>query len=183
MNLAATIQNRSSEIIGVRDEVLLCPTTTHLSNGEILTDLRIAFRLHGPEGAPVVLALGGISANRFVTQTSQHNGWWSALVGEHRALDVKQYQVLSIDWIGGAGDSTISDENQHFHIDTYDQAAAIVQVLDYLQISRLHLAAGASYGGMVVQQLSAHLLLRLIVQIRWAQPGAAFSGGLSNKPL
>jgi hypothetical protein len=49
------------------DDVLRLPVPHQLHYGDELPDARAAFRLVGPEDAPVIAVLGGISAHRIVT--------------------------------------------------------------------------------------------------------------------
>ena len=50
----------------VRDGVLDLPRPWRLHYGDDLPQARIAYRLAGPVGAPVIAVLGGISAHRIV---------------------------------------------------------------------------------------------------------------------
>jgi homoserine O-acetyltransferase len=112
----------------------------------------IGWRLVGPAGAPVVAALGGISAHRAACDLEDPGrGWWRELVGPGRPLDTDRSAVLGIDWLGGTGASSAPMPGQADFpaIDARDQAAALLAVCDWLGIARLHAAAGASYGGMV----------------------------------
>ncbi len=96
----------------------------------------IRFRLHGASRGPVVVALGGISANR------QVQCWWRSLYGDHSCLDPHQLQILGMDWLDHAGDPVDG-------ISTANQADALAMVLDHLELSRADLIIGASYGAMV----------------------------------
>ena len=101
----------------------------------------VEYEIVGPPGTPVVLALGGISADRHVT-----TGWWSRIAGVGRAMDTTESRVLGVDFLdGGRG----VDGRPERTVTTHDQADAIAAVLDELSIERLHAAVGASYGGMV----------------------------------
>lgn len=93
----------------------------------------------GPDGAPVVAVLGGISADCHVTssQDDPAPGWWDAVVGSGKAVDTRRFRVLSMDW---ATRPVIS---------TRDQADALALALDVADVPRLHALVGASYGGMV----------------------------------
>jgi homoserine O-acetyltransferase len=118
----------------------------------------VAWRLAGAEDAPVVAALGGISANRRVHDAEEPaQGWWRELVGPGAPLDTDRHRVLGIDWLGGAGESSAPLPGQRDFpvIDSRDQAAALLAVCDQLGIGRLHAVAGASYGGMVALALAA----------------------------
>jgi homoserine O-acetyltransferase len=117
----------------------------------------VGWRLAGAAGAPVVAALGGISAHRRVYDTaSPRLGWWSSLVGPGLPLDTRRFRVLGIDWLGGSGESSSSGLgcNPLTSIDSRDQARALLAVCDHLGIERLHAFAGASYGGMVALALA-----------------------------
>lgn len=98
-------------------------------NGEIV----------GPEGAPVVAVLGGISADCHVTssQDDATPGWWESVVGSGKAVDTRRFRVLSMDY---AVRPVIS---------TRDQADALAGALNVAGVDRLHALVGASYGGMV----------------------------------
>lgn len=123
-----------------------------LHHGGLLAPVTIAWRLAGAPGAPVVAALGGISAHRRIFDAEDPRlGWWSALVGPGLPLDTARYRVLGIDYLGGSAGSTGPRPGQADFpsIDSRDQAAALLAVCDVLGIARLHAIAGASYGGMV----------------------------------
>src|SRR5689334_7475633 len=67
----------------VREGVLEVPGEMALYHGDKLAGLHIAWRLVGPASAPIVCALGGISANRRVCLTDDpRQGWWSEVIGQ-----------------------------------------------------------------------------------------------------
>ena len=106
------------------------------------------YEIVGPDDAPVVVALGGISASRHVTSTDENAapGWWQEIAGPGRAIDTNRVRVLGIDYIdGGRG----TDGRPKRAITTHDQADAVAAVLDALGVGRVHAFVGASYGGMV----------------------------------
>jgi homoserine O-acetyltransferase len=107
-----------------------------------------AFEIIGPESAPVVAVLGGISATRHVASSDADPspGWWEAIVGPGRAIDTNAFRILGIDFLDGGR----RDDGEPLRtVTTADQADAVVRVLDALDIARLHAFVGASYGGMV----------------------------------
>ncbi len=147
-----------------------------LEFGGRLERYTIGFRLHGDHSLPLIVALGGISAGRYVASApgEPRRGWWEDIVGEGRAIDTSRYAVLGIDWLGGSGASTgpghaprstapntrigaghdrsVQPETGDATfppIGTRDQARAIVAVLDHLDVRQAHAIIGASYGGMV----------------------------------
>jgi len=106
------------------------------------------YEVTGPAAAPLVVTLGGISAGRHVTSTvdDKSDGWWQEVVGAGRAIDTREYRVLSLDYIDGG---STNDGQPAALVSTHDQAAALARVLDTLRIARVHAIVGASYGGMV----------------------------------
>src|SRR3569833_2295496 len=111
----------SAPEVVVREGMLDVPGEVSLHHGGRLSGLRIAWRLAGPANAPVVCALGGISANRrvFFTEDFAHGspgpahgspaprqGWWSEVVGPGRPLDANRFRVLSFDYLGGSAETT-----------------------------------------------------------------------------
>lgn len=114
-----------------------------LHHGGELRDAAIAYGIDGPADAPVVVALGGISAGRDV------GGWWPEQVGAGRALDTRRFRVLGIDYLGGSGASTGPRTGPFPAVSSFDQASALAAVLDELGIARVHTFVGSSYGGMV----------------------------------
>ena len=109
--------------------------------------------LVGPAGAPVVLALGGISATRHVVRNAADPspGWWEGVAGPGRAIDTTTRRLLSVAFSDGG---RRRDGRPARVITTHDQAARIVDVLDELAIPQLAAVVGASYGGMVALALA-----------------------------
>jgi len=133
-----------------------------LESGAQLENARIAYRLAGDPSMPVVLALGGISASRkaWCAPDEDGPGWWQDQVGSGLGIDLRRYCVLGIDYLGGNGDTESprlwgNDAASFPRITTTDQAAIIVRLLQALEINTLESVIGASYGGMVAQQLAA----------------------------
>ncbi len=134
-----------------REGVLEVPGTFPLHHGGALPALRIAWRMVGRSGAPVVCALGGISASRRVCLSEDaRQDWWGAIAGPQRPLDTDRFRVLSFDYLGGSGESSSPPPGTRFpSLSSYDQAAALARLLDHLGIRALRAIAGGSYGGMV----------------------------------
>lgn len=114
-----------------------------------VTELELPpYEVIGPRGAPVIVALGGISASRHVCSNSVDGrpGWWEGVAGPARPIDTTRYQVVSFDYLdGGRGE----DGRPERTVTTFDQADALVAVLDELGVDRVKALIGASYGGMV----------------------------------
>lgn len=134
-----------------RDAVLEVPGDVRLHHGGSLHGVRVAWRLSGPPQAPVIAALGGISAGRRVYSTDDPAlGWWHEVVGPGLALPAEQFRILSFDFLGGSGDTTGPRGGAPFpSVSTYDQAELLLRLLNHLGIKALRGIVGASYGGMV----------------------------------
>jgi homoserine O-acetyltransferase len=130
--------------------VSAAPTITHLPS----------YELAGPPDAPVVIALGGISAGRHVAATPSNAapGWWEGVAGAGRALDTRRYRILGVEFLdGGRGE----DGCPARIVTTHDQADAIAALLDKLAIDRVYAVVGASYGGMVALAFAERYPTRL----------------------
>jgi homoserine O-acetyltransferase len=146
-NPAAGAAADACALVVVREGVLEIPGQVALYHGGALPAASIAWRIEGAEGAPLIAALGGISAHRRVY--GEH-GWWNGVVGPGRTLDAGQWRVLSFDYLGGSGESSGPRPGEAFpRISTYDQADALLRLLNHLGITAVHGIVGASYGGMV----------------------------------
>lgn len=131
----------------VHNTVLPLPSPWRLHYGDVLQNACIAFRLVGPEEAPVVVVVGGISAHR---QIDGADGWWPEIVGPGLAIDTKRFRVLGIDYLGGRGASSAPQSGSKFPpLSSFDQADALRQIVLHLGLKSLHAIVGASYGGMV----------------------------------
>lgn len=139
--------------------VFYLPLEFQLEHGGVLVASQLAFERTGPEDAPVIVVLGGISAGMDVV------GWWSDIVGPGLAIDTSTHCVLGIDFLGGAGASTgpsnWQGEGSFPLITSRDQARAIARLLDHLGVERLHRFVGSSYGGMVGLAFAAEYSERL----------------------
>jgi len=133
----------------VQDGVLALDHPLELHFGGELPRVELAWRLAGT-GGPVVAALGGISAGRYVATGTPH-GWWSDIVGPGLALDTRRCRILGIDFLGGSGRTTgpVSGQTGFPSISAYDQAQLLHQLARHLGLSPLEAIVGASYGGMV----------------------------------
>jgi homoserine O-acetyltransferase len=135
----------------VREGVLAVPGEVKLHFGGVLESVSVSWRLTGPAGAPVVVALGGISASRRVWLPDEpRGGWWHEVVGPGLALDTQRFRILSFDYLGASADTTGPREGKSFPtVSAYDQAELLLRLINHLGLSSVRAIAGASYGGMV----------------------------------
>ena len=115
-----------------------------LSDGQPLTDAAVRLRRFGPDGAPVIAVLGGISSDCRVADVGDGRpAWWPRIVRPGGPIDLDRYQVLGVDLLPGP------TEERTRTLTPSDQARALAVALDHLGIPRLEALIGASYGGMV----------------------------------
>ena len=123
-------------------EVILGDNT--LERGDVLRGDIVRGRLYGPEGAPVIIVMGGISASRHVADGGKlGRGWWSTLVREGGPIDTSKFQVLGMDFA-----PAVESDNRPDSITTGDQAARLTRLLEHLKIKKAAAIIGSSYGGM-----------------------------------
>jgi len=148
------------------------PLPFQLEQGQIEQVTHIHARLVGPQNAPVVMVLGGISANRNACDQLQQgqrvNGWWTDLVGPEQVINTTRYQILSFDFLPGEPASPTNPDSvpDYPAITPADQASIAAVVCEHLGIDQLHAFVGASYGGMIAlhfAKLFPHRLNRLIM--------------------
>lgn len=137
--------------------VLALPEPFRLESGGQLHNAQLAWQCVGPDAAPLIVVLGGISAHARCC-APDGEGWWEGLCGNARALDTRRYRLLGADWLGGADASSPA---RGARISSADQARALLLLVNRLGARRVHLLVGASYGGAVAQHLAALLGARL----------------------
>jgi homoserine O-acetyltransferase len=106
------------------------------------------YTLVGRTDAPIVVALGGISATRHVVfgGSPATSGWWSNIAGEGKAIDLARYRVLGLDFMDGGRDTRGRPRRV---VTTHDQALFLARVLRSIGVEKVHAVVGSSYGGMV----------------------------------
>jgi homoserine acetyltransferase len=123
--------------IQIREGVLAVPGELKLHFGGSLESVSIAWRLAGPAGAPVVVAMGGISASRRVWLPDEpRGGWWHEVVGPGLALDTQRFRILSFDYLGASADSTGPRDDAPFPtVSAYDQAELLLRLINHLGLA------------------------------------------------
>lgn len=144
-------QDKGAGQAQVREGVLAVPGEMKLHFGGALESVSVAWRLTGPAGAPVVVAMGGISASRRVWVPEEPRaGWWHEVVGPGLALDTQKFRILSFDYLGASADTTGPRDGATFPaVSAFDQAELLLRLMNHLGLASVRAIAGASYGGMV----------------------------------
>lgn len=115
-----------------------------LSNSDHATDVEISCCIWGDVNKPLIVLMGGISANRFAFATKNKAGWWERVLHDNSALNLDHYSFLTFDYWSLSSDT----EKQHL-VTTFDQAHVLKQIKDQLNLPQFHAVIGSSYGGMV----------------------------------
>lgn len=132
-----------------RETLIPLPLPFAFEHGALKVPVSVKVRRVGPEHAPVVVVLGGISADRNpcdreTTRGTTTPGWWRDVVGSGKTIDTDRYQILSFDFLPNANPNPAI-----YTITPADQAKILETVLNELNIEHLHAFVGASYGGMI----------------------------------
>ena len=146
-------------------------------NGEVLTDLRLRYRVIGDVRAAA--ENGWILVFHALTGSADVEAWWGPLVGPGRALDTNRHAIVSANLLGGCYGSTGPAEWKverglpFPELTPLDLARAHIPLLEHLGVRELELVTGGSLGGMVALQwgrISSIPTRRLVV---FAAPAAA----------
>ena len=112
-------------------------------------DIKLDYCRYGDEAKPMVIVLGGVSANQYAADIIKNGapikGWWNPFIGQGKAVDLEHFQVLSIDYYPG----TESDAANQRHLRTHLQAKLLKILVDDLNIEHIEAVIGCSFGGMV----------------------------------
>ena len=132
-------------------EVPIPPHLAHLGRSTLA-------RIAGNREGPLIVALGGISADRFVAAGRYRSmGWWPGLVGSGLAVDPERHRVLGLDFA--------ADESGRCAPTTYEQADILAAAIEVAGGGPAAIV-GASYGGMIALALAEarpELVDRLVI--------------------
>lgn len=97
-------------------------------------------------------------------QPELHEGWWSDMIGEGKAIDTNKFFVICANFLGGCygttGPSSINpDTGKPYgstfpHVTAADQVHLQCELLDSFGIKKLHATLGASVGGLIAHTLA-----------------------------
>jgi homoserine O-acetyltransferase len=133
-------------------------------------------RLSGNPSGPLVVAMGGISADRFVATAGDGSpGWWAGLVGPGAAIDPRRCRIFGLDYAADPTGRTAPS--------TADQAEILCAALDAAGAERADLVLGASYGGMVALALAEHRPERALRIAAIAAPAAPHPASSAAREL
>ena len=154
-----------SEPFACRDVEVAIPA--HLHRFGTTTRARVS----GKRNGPVIVALGGISGNRFVCTTADGlSGWWPGLIGPGCAINPARHCIVGLDFGADATGAAAPT--------TAEQAEILAAALDAIHCRKAEAIVGASYGGMVAlafAQAFPERVGKIVVISAGAEPHAAAS--------
>ena len=134
-----------------------------LSLGNTSEPFDIEYSIYGHLARPVIVVLGGITADRHVLGTkehyvekpasnekkSQYSGWWGQLAGANNALSTDEHCIVSFNYISRVKLKSSAGNSLEYNLTPLDQAIVLKHLLDALGVSKRIKIIGSSYGGMV----------------------------------
>jgi len=117
-----------------------------LTSGDESGDFEVACCLWGDVTKPLVVLLGGISADRTALNRSsqQQAGWWSQVFNDDSYLNTQTHSFLTFEYF--AFSSRLTNPPL---VSTHDQAHVLQCIQKAIHLPQFHAVIGASYGGMV----------------------------------
>ena len=152
---------------GVRTLAFDASAPLHLSHGETLSPLTIAFESYGAlnaEHSNAVLVCHGLTGDQFVAGPNPITGrpaWWPRIVGPGRPIDTNRFYVICANVLGGAmgttGPASLAPDGKPYGlrfapINVADMVRAQAMLIEALDIESLFLSIGAGFGGMQALQ-------------------------------
>lgn len=148
---------------GVRTLSFDASAPLHLSNGERLAPLTIAFETYGAlnhDRSNAVLVCHALTHDQFVASPNPITGrpaWWPRIVGPGRPIDTNRFFVVCANVLGGSmgttGPASHAADRQSYGlrfppITIADMVRAQSMLMEALGIDSLFLVIGAGLGGM-----------------------------------
>lgn len=115
--------------------------------GRAMADRRVLLRRTGPEDAPAILVLGGISAGRAAASYQDERGWWPQIVCAGGAIDPSRRAIWTAEYFP-------LQPTDQLTLSPADYARQYVKALKRLGVDRLEAVVGASFGGMVALEIA-----------------------------
>jgi len=114
--------------------------------GQVVDNFKVECTLWGDLSKPMVVLLGGISANRRALDCpeAEYSGWWSQVVNQQSCFSPDDYSFLTFEYF--VFPERITNPPL---VNTSDQAQILHQILSKLSLPQFHTVIGSSYGGMV----------------------------------
>ena len=133
----------------VTEKTISLPSFT-LSEGGESGELEISCCLWGEVSKPLVVVMGGISANRWALDSMGHSsahgqsGWWRSVLNPASYLNPRDFSFLTFEYFAFA--DRVANPPL---VSTMDQAHILAQLQQSLNLPQFCAVIGSSYGGMV----------------------------------
>ncbi|GJM05918.1 MAG: homoserine O-acetyltransferase [marine bacterium B5-7] len=130
-----------------------------LCSGVASGDIEIDCCLWGDLDKPLVVLLGGISADRWALDQGEVNtpGWWHKVFNSVSYINTKEFSFLTFEYFSYPEKVTNPPV-----ITTTDQAYILRQIQNKLVLPQFYTVIGASYGGMVAMAFAQRFPLALV---------------------
>lgn len=140
---AAFLRARQSHL-EIADIEIVVPEGWRGESGADLGGASFRVRSVGPAGAPAIVVLGGISANRFVAcgEDAGATGWWGDVARRGGGVDLDRFRIIGVDYAP-------REQEEPLDLTPADYARLVRLGLDGLDVERIRALVGASFGGMV----------------------------------
>lgn len=119
-----------------------------------LRNIKISYQIFGQalHTAPIVLINHALTGN---SNIAGENGWWKALVGKDKTIDLNSYTVIGFNIPGNAYPSETSIYISDYKVlSTRVVADWFWQALEVLEISELYAVIGGSLGGAIAWEMA-----------------------------
>lgn len=115
--------------------------------------LDITYEVFGQEihQAPIIVVYHALTGNSDVA--SEEKGWWNALIGYDKPIDLHKYTVISFNILGNGYDGNFIENYQDFS--AKDIAVLSFHALRSLGIKNIYAVIGGSLGGGIAWELVA----------------------------
>ena len=121
-------------------------------SGAIYNSLNLSYQVFGLalSTAPVVLVNHALTGN---SQVTGEKGWWSAIIGDHKIIDTRNYTVLAFNIPGNGFDKDLMANYLDFN--ARDIARLFLKGIESLGIQQLYAIIGGSIGGGIAWEMIA----------------------------
>jgi homoserine O-acetyltransferase len=142
----------------IRDKVSI--GSLSLENGDYLLNAEIAYERVGNINGEAIIVCHALTGNQDAAGTSDHPGWWKGFIGPGLYIDTNEYQVITMNVLGGCCGSTGPNSINPTTGDKYrgdfpavtirDMVHSQYKALERLGIKKAKAIIGGSLGGMQV---------------------------------
>ncbi|RDI37913.1 homoserine O-acetyltransferase MetX [Falsibacillus pallidus] len=162
-----------------------------LESGSILHQVEVAFEWAGNSEKPAILICHALTGNHRAVGSEEEPGWWAGLIGQGGFIDTRDWQIITMNVLGGC-DGTTGPASERPGVGTLyqtdfplitirDMVTVQYEALKKLGIRHLHAVIGGSLGGMQTLEFGImhpdfmNLIIPLAVTPALSDYGIAFN--------